>query len=36
MDQWKSISDIIQFALTLPKKYRTAFLIVVSATIWCI
>lgn len=36
MAQWNSITDVIHFALALPKITRTAFLIVVSTTIWCI
>lgn len=34
--QWCSMDDVIHYALTLNKTSRTAFLIVVSAVIWCI
>lgn len=30
------MNDVIQFSFTLPKIKKTAFLIVVSAPIWCI
>lgn len=36
MSQWSSFSDVVQFAYSLPKPARIAFLIVVSAAIWCI
>lgn len=31
---WHSMEDVIQFALTLPKHKRQAFLIVISAVTW--
>lgn len=33
---WSCIDDVLQFAYSLPKIARSAFLIVVSAVIWCI
>lgn len=36
MGRWRSISNVVQFAYTLPKITRTAFLIVASAIIWSI
>lgn len=33
---WHTMEDLIQFALTLDKPNRYAFLIVASAVIWCI
>lgn len=34
--QWHSMEDVIQFTLMVDKQLRTAFLIVVSAVVWCI
>ena len=33
---WQSLDDVVSFALTLSKIRKTAFLIVVSAVLWCI
>lgn len=35
-NQWNSIADVIQFAVTLPKTQKTAFLIMVCAVVWII
>lgn len=34
--RWTSMDDVIQFALNMDKKSRTAFLIVIGTVIWCI